>query len=180
MTNEQPSVSDNGWTFRTLHSHVMSAIDSLKEAVKAQNEGIKTTFAILEKLYDERDVSRKTAVDAALMAAKEQTKANFDASEKAIVKAEEAQKAYNASHNDLARKMDEQNKGTVPRPEIQQRFQTVEKDIADIRQQIAAGQAGALGGRQSKDDSRASMMQIIAVVSIIIAAAALASKFLVK
>ena len=46
-----------------------------------------------DRLYKERDDSRRTAVDAALTAVKEQTKASFDASEKAIVKAEEAQRS---------------------------------------------------------------------------------------
>jgi hypothetical protein len=71
-----------------------------------------------DKLYGVRFEEAKTAVNAALIAQKESVTSAFLASEKAIVKAEEAQKAYNVAHNDLSRKMDEQNKGTMPRPEI--------------------------------------------------------------
>jgi hypothetical protein len=70
-----------------------------------------------DKQYDTRARAAEIAVQAALLAQKEQVAAAFLASEKAIVKAEEAQKAYNVAHNDLSHKMDEQNKATIPRLE---------------------------------------------------------------
>lgn len=115
-------------------------IDSLKEHFEVRIRELERAHASLreinderDRLYKERDESRRTAVDAALTAVKEQTKASFDASEKAIVKAEEAQKSYNQSHNDLARKMDDQNKATMPRSETESRFRSLEEKVNDTR-----------------------------------------------
>jgi hypothetical protein len=118
---------------------VLSRLDALKEVVDER-----------DRLYKERDEARRTAVDAALAAVKENTKASFEASEKAIVKAEEAQKAYNTSHNDLARKMDDQNKATMPRLETEARFRNIEE-------KIAASAGAMLGSKGVKDESRANL-----------------------
>ena len=66
-----------------------------------------------DRRYTERADNDRRAVEAA-----------FKASEKAIQKAEEAQTAYNETHNELSRKLDDQNKATMPRTEIEARFQT--------------------------------------------------------
>jgi hypothetical protein len=94
----------------------------------------------LERIIDERDrlyavrfEEAKTAVNAALIAQKESVTSAFLASEKAIVKAEEAQAAYNVAHNDLSRKLDEQNKATIPRPEINALFIGVDQKLEAIR-----------------------------------------------
>lgn len=121
-----------------------------------------------DRLYKERDESRRTAVDAALAAVKEQTKSSFEASEKAIVKAEEAQKAYNASHNDLARKMDEQNKATIPRPEAQTRFDALEEKIASIKNTLAASSGVSVGGKALKDESRSNLAIAVSVIVLLI------------
>ena len=68
-------------------------------------------------LMKEQFEAQKEAVQAALAAQKEQTASSFAASEKAITKAEEAQKSYNQTHNELSRKMDEQYKTMMPREE---------------------------------------------------------------
>jgi hypothetical protein len=127
-------------------------------------ELLKATLDERDKLYKERDDSRRTAVDAALTAVKEQTKASFEASEKAIVKAEEAQKAYNTSHNDLARKMDEQSKATMPRSETESRFHSLEEKITEIRTTIGTGVGAMVGGKAVKDESRANLALGISVV----------------
>lgn len=118
-------------------------MDGLRELFHAKFDSLKEILDERDRLYKERDESRKTAVDAALTAVKEQTKDSFVASEKAIVKAEEAQKAYNSSHNDLARKMDDQNKATMPRPEAQQRFSALEEKIVIVSTAVAAATAGS-------------------------------------
>lgn len=121
-----------------------------------------------DRLYKERDEARRTAVDAALAAAKEKTKDAFDASEKAIVKAEEAQKAYNQSHNDLARKMDDQNKATMPRAETEQRFKGLEEKLAILTGSFTAGSGAQMGVQQQKDDARASVSMLISIISALI------------
>jgi hypothetical protein len=107
--------SISGWTVDTLHEHVVSLLSDL------------------EQLFTQRFTDSEKAAAVALTAVKDHTKSSFEASEKAIVKAEEAQKAYNTSHNDLARKMDEQSKATMPRSETEARFRALEEKITELR-----------------------------------------------
>jgi len=148
-------------------------LDGLKELLISKMESMKEVINERDKLYKERDDSRRTAVDAALAAAKEQTKASFEASEKAIVKAEEAQKSYNIAHNDLARKMDEQNKATMPRTETQQRFDSTAKEISELKTVVAAMVASstglAVGGKAVKDEGRANLAIIVAIIGVMLA-----------
>lgn len=150
-------------------------LDGLRELLLAKLEASKEVINERDKLYKERDDSRRTAVDAALAAAKEQTKASFDASEKAIVKAEEAQKSYNVAHNDLARKMDEQNKATMPRLESQQRFDNIAKEVAELKALTAVSGGVIVGTKSVKDESRAN---VAILISIIVGVVAVLSHFI--
>ena len=82
-----------------------------------------------DRLYDARFRAAEIAVVSAFDAQKEAVAAAFLASKEAIGKAENAQTAYNVAHNDLSRKMDEQNKATIPRPETTALFRAVEDKI---------------------------------------------------
>jgi phage-related tail protein len=146
----------------------MALTSNDREVFLAEITALRAIVDERDRLYKERDDSRRVAVDAALAAVKDQTKASFEASEKAIVKAEEAQRAYNLSHNDLARKMDDQNKATMPRVETEQRFHAVEEKINTLRDsvatvgsavssQIAAVTSAAQGGKAVKDETRANL-----------------------
>ena len=157
----------NGRTHEPNLREITAELDGLKDLLFAKMEASQNMLDERDKLYTERDNSRRTAVEAALTAVKEQTKASFDASEKAIVKAEESQKAYNTAHNDLARKMDEQNKATMPRLETQQRFSAIEEKIAAIMEIVNKGTAANRANRDNKDDSRANIALIIAGLSIL-------------
>lgn len=150
-------------------------VDGTKELLSAQLNSLKVLIDERDRLYKERDDARRTAVDAALAAAKaavdaaliavkEQTKASFEASEKAIVKAEEAQKSYNTSHNDLARKMDEQSKATMPRPETETRFRGLEEKFASLKDIVTAAGSMVIGAKEVKVDNRANIGVIIAVI----------------
>jgi len=140
--------------------------------------GLRALMDERDRLYKERDDSRRTAVDAALAAVKEQTKSSFEASEKAIVKAEEAQKAYNQTHNDLTRKMDQQGKETMPRPETESRLHGLEEKINDLRDVISKGQGVGVGGKAVKDESRANLAVIVALVGMGMAALTLLLRYL--
>jgi hypothetical protein len=101
-------------------------------------------FETFEKLMDERhdryrerDDSRKVAVADALAAVKEQTSAAFLSSEKAIVKAEEAQKSYNERTNELRGTLDDQARMLLPRAEADARFQGFEEKVDDVKKQVA-------------------------------------------
>lgn len=95
----------------------------------AELDGLRTLMEERNKWYGERDKDRQLAVDKALTAAKEATASAFTASKEAIVKAEESQKAYNASHNDLLKKLDMWQRDTLPRPEADLRFKSGEQKV---------------------------------------------------
>lgn len=154
---------------------------SLRE-LTAELDGLRELMDERNKWYGERDKDRQTAVDKALAAVEKQTAAAFEAAKEnsaaalaaqkeAIVKEEEKQKQYNTSHNDLARKMDDQSKATMPRSEAQQRFDSQAKEISEIKAIVAAMVAStaglATGGKAVKDESRANLGLILAVASVL-------------
>jgi hypothetical protein len=126
-----------------------------------------------DKWYAERDRDRQAGVEKALTAAKEQTASSFAASKEAILKAEEAQRAYNTSHNDLARKMDEQNKATMPRRETEERFRGLEEKIHEIKTAFASGTSMNVGGREVKADARANIAIAVSVIGMLVTLALL-------
>ena len=87
-----------------------------------------------DRRYTERAEGDLRALQAALTSVKDQTSSSFAASKEAIVKAETNQTVYNATHNDLTRKMDAQYKEMIPRTEAESRFKTMEEKIADLRE----------------------------------------------
>lgn len=112
------------------------------------------------KFEDERDNRYETkftaaerAVAAALSAAKELSTATATASNQAIIKAEEAQTAYNLAHNQ-----------TIPRPEAEARFKTIEGEIKQLRETMASGGGREVGVKQVKDESRANIAIIVSVI----------------
>jgi len=150
-TARVPTEPRQGWSVDTALDHVLSLL------------------AASDKRYEQRFEAQEKAIHAALMSVKEQTKNSFDASEKAIVKAEEAQKAYNQSHNDLARKMDDQSKATMPRTETESRFRSLEEKINELKEFVARGGGEAHGVKAVKDESRANIAIVLSFLGMGIA-----------
>jgi hypothetical protein len=115
-------------------------VDGLRELTMAKLEALRDLLDERDRMYAGRDEAGKTAVDAALVAVKEQTKNSFDASEKAIKKAEEAQTAYNVAHN-----------ATMPRLEMESRIHALEAKIVDVHDAIES----QLEAAQSVAENRA-------------------------
>jgi len=107
--------TENGRTHEPHLREVVSDLDGLRQLMNER-----------DRRYTELRKDDREAVNAA-----------FAASEKAIVKAEQAQTAYNVSHNDLSRKLDDQNKATIPRPEIMALFGAVDQKLESIRASFA-------------------------------------------
>lgn len=81
----------------------------------------------LEVSVNERFKASDEAVKAALAAQKELTATAFASSEKAIVKAEEAQREYNIRSNEFRGQLDDQNKLQMARTEALSMFEALEK-----------------------------------------------------
>src|SRR6185369_9527266 len=103
-------------------------------------EYVETILNEHDKRNNQRFSGAELAVKDALASQEKATSAAFMASEKAIVKAEDAQRAYNVVHNDLSRKMDEQYKEMMPRPEtlglfkaVDGKFESQQKQIDELR-----------------------------------------------
>jgi hypothetical protein len=143
-------------------------LDGLRELILSRLEAMEKLASERDRWYTERDKDRQASVDKALTAVKEQTAASFAASEKAILKAEEAQRSYNASHNDLARKMDDQGKATMPRTETESRFFNLTEKVEEVRRSQSTGGGLTRGGQLFKDESRTNIALAISVVGIVL------------
>ncbi len=104
-----------------------SEMDGMREVFRVEIKALRELIDERHSLYSERDHSRQDAVHSA-----------FLSSEKSNTKTEEAQKAYNAQHNDLINKMDKQNAATMPRIEIESRFVALEEKIGTVRDNTSA------------------------------------------
>jgi hypothetical protein len=94
----------------------------MKNHTKWTFETFKEYFQILvhgnDRRYKEEFDNQKLAVKDALAAQKELTNAAFASSEKAIVKAEDAQRDYNVRSNEFRGQLDDQAKTLMPRTEV--------------------------------------------------------------
>lgn len=147
---------DNGRTHEPNLREVTAELNGLRVWITSELNNIKALIGERHDRYNERDVAR----------------------EKAIGKAEAAQEAYNVLHNDLARKMDEQNKATMPRLETEQRFRAIEQKIAENRNMQTGHIGQTLGGQIVKDEGRANIALFIAIGMLISSFAALVITYL--
>lgn len=152
---------------------------SLREVV-AELDGLRQLLDERNKWYGERDKDRQLAVDKALAAVEKQTASAFEAAKEAnsaaivaqkesALKTEESQKQYNVGHNDLIRKMDDQNKATMPRTETESRFKNLEEKLALLTGSFSAGSGAQQGAKSVKDETRSNMALVISVAAVAVA-----------
>ena len=122
-----------------------------------------------DRRYEDRFKAQEMAVNAALQAQEKLTASAFNASEKAITKAETSQTQYNATHNDLTRKMDAQYKEMLPRIEAETRFKGIDEKIGDLRE----SRSSVEGVDKNK---AATWVAVMALIGLAIAVAALILK----
>lgn len=92
------------------------------KVLKVRIKALERRFDDRHRWYKERDKSRSKAVTAA-----------FEASKEAITKAEESQKQYNVTHNDLTRKMDNQYAQMYPRSEAQAEHERTQGQFKELK-----------------------------------------------
>src|SRR4030095_3890490 len=78
----------------------------------------------------------ETAVNAALAAQDKQTTTSFQASEKAVLKAEEAQREYNVRSNEFRGQLDDQAKMLMPRSEVMALLKAMEEKVIAVKSEI--------------------------------------------
>lgn len=131
-----------------------SQLDDLKELIGVELRSVRVVMEERDRRYEERFRAQEVAVATALTAIKEQTAANFAASEKAIGKAENAQADYNVRSNEFRGQLDDQAKTLLPRAEAaarfgnqDEKFEQIRKDIASLRESRSEG-----GGKEKSSD----------------------------
>lgn len=146
-----------------LRLYLESKIDSLVELQKERSRHYEDKFRLLD-----------IATEKALAAVKEQTSAAFAANKEAVIKTEDAQRAYNASHNDLARKMETQAKQFVDRDKLDDfvnlftdKIDEVKRDIVALRQSDSASGGRREQYRESRQQSNWSIGQAITIALVL-------------
>lgn len=103
-----------GWTFETLLVHIISLLEAVEK----------------------RFLEIVARIDSEFKAQKELNSTIAGAAEKAITKAENAQRDYNTQHNDLSRKMEQQYAEMTPRTEFGLRIASVDDKIATLKEDL--------------------------------------------
>lgn len=99
-------------------SETAHSVESLQQYLESRIDAIVALQVERDRHYVDKFRTLDAATEKALAAVKEQTAAAFAANKEAVLKTEEAQRAYNLSHNDLARKMETQAKQFVDRDKL--------------------------------------------------------------
>ena len=103
---------------------------TLREYLVAEIDKLRRISDERDRLYTNQFEEAKNSVSTALIAQKESVAAAFLASEKAIVKAEDAQKEYNQRSNEFRGQLDDQAKTLMPRVETMGLFKAFDDKIA--------------------------------------------------
>ena len=112
----------------------LKVLDERIASERQLREALEAKLDERDRRYEDRFKAQEMAVGAALQSQEKLTTAAFNASEKAIAKAEISQTSYNSTHNDLTRKMDSQYSAMLPRTEADTRFKNLDDKIADLRE----------------------------------------------
>jgi len=118
---------------------------SLRE-LSRQIDGIEALLNERDRRYDERFLSAKEAV----------------------AKAEAAQTAYNANHNDLTRKMDAQYAFMLSRTEADSRFHNHDEKIDEIKKDLASLRESRSEGSGRREQTNWLLTLAIGIIGLIL------------
>lgn len=96
-------------------------------------KGFIETMTERDRRYEDKFTSLTDGQKTALATLEKQTTLAFDASEKAIVKSENAQAQYNVRSNEFRQALDDANKHMMPRPESEQLHRTAQEAMNRFR-----------------------------------------------
>lgn len=159
----------NGRTHEPNLRELTGQLDDLKELLLHTDRSTRELMEERDRRYEERFAGQKEAVSSALTAQKELTTSAFASSEKAIVKAEDSQRTYNAGHNDLSRKMESQYKDMLPRPEATALLASIEDKIENLKKEIAGLRESRSEGGGERHGRISQQQFIMMIVSLIVA-----------
>jgi hypothetical protein len=108
-----------------------------------------------DRRYGERSDAQQLAVKDALAAQEKLAGASRDSSEKAIEKAESAQRDYNVRSNEFRGQLDDQAKTLMPRQEALAEFTRIAERFDDWKKELEAYKANQASEIRSLRESRA-------------------------
>jgi hypothetical protein len=127
----------------SLEPSVAPTLERFSSDLKGLRDLLLAKLDALREMMDERDrryaamsAESKEAVRAAFVAQKELTDAAFKSSEKAIIKAEDAQREYNARSNEFRGQLEDQASRLMPKDEANARFKVADDKIDDIKKDV--------------------------------------------
>jgi len=125
----------------------------------------------IEKHYDARLAEIKAATDMALISVEKQTNAAFAANKESVTKTEEGQRAYNAQHNDLTRKMEAQAARFVDRERLEEyekrfdgKLEALKADIGRLQEAGAAGTGRLVQQQEHRATTQWTVGQVLATL----------------
>ena len=101
-------------------------LDGLRELMKAELRSLNDIAVERDRRYSERDSARQDEMKNAVTSSKEQSSISFIASKEAVTEAKKSQDSYNATHNDLVRKMERQGAEMITRDAVMGLFKSAE------------------------------------------------------
>ncbi len=140
----------------------------------------------MERIMDERDRLYLARFDAsalsvttALAAQEKAVAAAFLASEKAIIKAEDAQREYNTRSNEFRGQLDDQAKTLMPRIEtmglfkaaydrMEQQREAFEKSVETLTKEVAGLRESRSEGHGNKVSTRETMSYVVTAIMLVI------------
>ena len=125
-------MNGNGRNHEPDLREITAQLDGLSDLLIEKTVSLKDLANERDRLYMGKFEGEKDARSSALAAQDKLTAAAFASSEKAIVKAEEAQRAYNVAHNELQKRFDL----LVPKAEAVVKWEGIDREIGDLRRTL--------------------------------------------
>src|ERR1700694_4964652 len=151
----------NGRTHEPSLREVTKELNGAKELLLSRIDALTQLLDERDRLYSERDDNRKTAVDAALAAAKEAVQAALLAAKEAVSKAEDATKLRFESFNEFNTRIDTLTRSFPTREVVDTMFSALTTRLAAVELR----QAQQVGAEDKGQSTKTSTIAIAAIIS---------------
>jgi hypothetical protein len=138
----------------------------LKEVLHAAMATLRATIDERDKLYNERSLTGKTAVDAALKSAETAVNSAFAASEKAIVKSDVNAEKWRENANEWRAAMMDRESKFAPRAEVDTEIKSLRHEMQSLKE----SRAESTGERRQHVETRTNWLAILSLVGFLITA----------
>lgn len=162
---------NNGRTHEPSLREITAELDGLRELLLAKLVAVREVIDERDRRYTSLFEEAKDAMRSALAAQKELTDSSFKSSEKAIIKAEDAQREYNLRSNEFRGQLEDQANRLMPKEEANTRLSVVDDKIEDVKKDIASlrESRGEVGGRSYQTQSaRETINTVLAALALLV------------